>query len=176
MMHPLAYRTKRFEPDARNSPCDMDKRGTILHRTLVDGPAWEPNTADVVMKVSKKGFKPKRVGAKAAKALEFESKGEILNQSEATLFRALAARANYLAMDRPECAYATKELCRFFSTPTKTGVEQLKKLIRYLASAPRLVWHFGTLQTSMFSLIQISLAATLLAAPPPVVQHVRATI
>ena len=61
------------------------KRGAILHRTLVDGPEWEPNTADVVMKVSKKGFKPKRVGAKAAKALEFESKGEILNQSEATI-------------------------------------------------------------------------------------------
>ena len=95
------------------------------------------------MKVSKKTFKPKRVGAKAAKSLEFESKGEVLNQSEATLFRALAARANYLAMDRPECAYATKELCRFFATPTKTGVEQLKRLIRYLASAPRLVWHFG---------------------------------
>ena len=119
------------------------KRSAILHKVLVDGPAWEPNTADVVMKVSKKGFKAKRVGSKAAKALEFESKGEILTQSEATLFRALAARANYLAMDRPECAYATKELCRFFATPTKTGVEQLKRLIRYLASAPRLVWHFG---------------------------------
>ena len=119
------------------------RRGAMLHRTLVDGAAWEPTTADIVMKVSKKTFKPKRVGAKAAKALEFESKGEVLNQSEATLFRALAARANYLAMDRPECAYATKELCRFFATPTKTGVEQLKRLIRYLASAPRLVWKFG---------------------------------
>ena len=95
------------------------------------------------MKVTKKTFKQKRVGAKAAKALEFESKGEVLNESEATLFRALAARANYLAMDRPECAYATKELCRFFATPTKTGVEQLKRLIGYLASAPRLVWKFG---------------------------------
>ena len=119
------------------------RRGAVLHRTLVDGAAWETTTADIVMKVSKKTFKPKRVGAKAAKALEFESKGEVLNQSEATLFRALAARANYLAMDRPECAYATKELCRFFATPTKTGVEQLKRLIRYLASAPRLVWKFG---------------------------------
>ncbi len=124
------------------------KRSAILHRVLVDGPAWEPNTADMVMKMSKKGFKAKRVGSKAAKALEFESKGEILTQSEATLFRALAARANYLAMDRPECAYATKELCRFFATPTRTGVEQLKRLIRYLSSAPRLVWHFGVHTTA----------------------------
>ena len=75
--------------------------------------------------------------------MEFESKGEILSASEATLFRALAARANYLAMDRPETAFATKELCRFFATPTKTGVEQLKRLIRYLAGAKRLVWKFG---------------------------------
>ena len=119
------------------------RRGAILHRTLVDGAAWEPSTADILMKVSKKTFKPKRIGAKAAKTLEFESKGEVLNQSEATLFRALAARANYLALDRPECAFATKELCRFFATPTKTGVEQLKRLIRYLANAPRLVWKFG---------------------------------
>ena len=66
-----------------------------------------------------------------------------MTASEATLFRALAARANYLAMDRPECAYATKELCRFFATPTRTGVEQLKRLIRYLAGAKRLVWKFG---------------------------------
>ena len=129
---------------ARRNKCSLrpekNSRGAILRKVLVDGSAWEPSTADIIMKVSKKAFKPKRVGAKAAKALEFESKGEILNDSEATLFRALAARANYLAMDRPECAYATKELCRFFATPTKTGVEQLKRLIRYLAGAPRLVW------------------------------------
>ena len=95
------------------------------------------------MKASTKKFKPKRIGAKAAKKAErFESAGEILNDAEATTFRALAARANYLALDRPECAYATKELCRFFSSPTHTGVEQLKRLVRYLVGAPRLVWEF----------------------------------
>ena len=106
---------------------DLTGRDLVLRKVLVDGPAWEMSTAEMIMKVSKKVFKPKRVGAKAAKAAEFESKGEILCASEATLFRALAARANYLALDRPECAYATKELCRFFATPTKTGVEQLKR-------------------------------------------------
>ena len=118
-------------------------RTAVLRKVLMDGPAWGMSTAEMIMKVSKKVFKGKRIGAKAAKTLEFESKGEVLSPSEATLFRALAARANYLAMDRPEVAYATKELCRFFSTPTKTGVEQLKRLIRYLAGAKRLVWMFG---------------------------------
>ena len=102
--------------------------------------------------MSPKKLKQKRLGAKATKAAErFESQGEILNDSEATTFRALAARANYLALDRPECAYATKELCRFFASPTKTGVEQLKRLVRYLVGAPRLVWCFG-LQSDSASL------------------------
>ena len=127
----------------RQRTVDRSARSIILREVLINGPAWEMSTAEMIMKVSKKAFKAKRVGAKAAKALEFDSKGEVLTASEATLFRALAARANYLAMDRPECAFATKELCRFFATPTKTGVEQLKRLIRYLAGAKRLVWKFG---------------------------------
>ena len=70
---------------------DTTERDIILHKVLVDGPAWEMSTAEMIMKVSKKVFKPKRVGAKAAKAAEFKSKGEFLYASEATLFRALAA-------------------------------------------------------------------------------------
>ena len=127
---------------------DSAARARILHDVLVNGPAWEMSTAELILKISKKTVKAKRVGAKAAKAMEFESKGEVRTATEATLFRALAARANYLAMDRPECASATKELCRFFATPTKTGFEQLKRLIRYLAGAKRLVWHFGFQETS----------------------------
>ena len=107
------------------------------------GPAWKLSTAEMVMKVSKKVFKPKRMGAKAAKATELDSKGEVVCASEAALFRALAARANYVAMDKPECAFATKELCRFFATPTRSCVEQIKRLICYLAGSKRSVWHFG---------------------------------
>ena len=121
---------------------DHEARSRVLRKTLLDGCDWEESTADLVAKVSPKKFKQKRLGAKAAKKAEFDSKGEVLNESEATQFRALAARANYLSSDRTECAYATKELCRFFATPTKTGVEQLKRLVRYLIGAPRLIWEF----------------------------------
>ena len=132
----------RTEISSRRRQRHTVDRNWILREVHINGSAWEMKTAELILKVSKKAFKPKRVGAKAAKALEFDSKGEVLTPSEATLFRALAARANYLAMDRPECAFATKELCRFVATPTKTGVEQLKRLVRYLHGAPRLVWHF----------------------------------
>ena len=68
--------------------------------------------------------------------------GEALNDSESTTFRALAARANYLSLDRPDCAFATKELCRCFAHPTKTAVEALRRLVRYLVGAPRVIWEY----------------------------------
>ena len=55
----------------------------------------------------------KRSGAKATKKLEqLESVGHELNPKEATVFRALSARANYLAQDRVDIAYSSKDLCR----------------------------------------------------------------
>ena len=40
-----------------------------------------------------------------------------LQAGKATPFRAVGARANYLAADRPEIQYASKELCRWMSDP-----------------------------------------------------------
>ena len=91
-------------------------RAATLRHTLKNGAAWETPISDrlsqvFAVKTNKK--KPTRVGAKAAKNLErLESEGYELNEAESTNFRALAARANYLALDRPDMAYATKELCR----------------------------------------------------------------
>ena len=41
-----------------------------------------------------------------------------LDAKKAIHFRGLAARYNYLAADRPDCALAAKELCRWMSSPT----------------------------------------------------------
>ena len=42
---------------------------------------------------------------------------EELNTKEAREFRGLAARANYLAQDRPDIQYAAKEACRGHGQP-----------------------------------------------------------
>ena len=68
--------------------------------------------------------------------------GEKLNPQEATLYRALAARANYLTLDRPDTAFTTKELCRDCAAPTRESVQRLKRLVRYLVGHRRLVWLF----------------------------------
>ena len=63
---------------------------------------------------AKKTYGPKsRQGAKRVKSMErLASTGYEIAPEEATMFRALAARANFLAQDRPGVAFATKEPCR----------------------------------------------------------------
>ena len=82
-----------------------------------------------ITKKSNKKFIKARLGTKAAKnyeKLENAAAGDVLDEEASTMFRALSARYLYLAMDRPECAFSAKELCRQFSAPTVKGVEALK--------------------------------------------------
>ena len=65
-----------------------------------------------------------------------------LNPERHTIFRALAARANYLAADRPDCQFAAKEVCRWMSLPTDLAMSALKRLARYLLGRPRLVFKY----------------------------------
>ena len=46
---------------------------------------------------------------------------EALPDLEAHACRRLAARCNYLALDRPAVQYATKEDCKHMASPTKHG-------------------------------------------------------
>ena len=133
---------------AKASVTCPNSRRQILERTLRDGAAWELPTVEIINQVSKKGkqgkkFQKQRLGSKAAKHAErMDAGGDDLDDEAATMYRALSARILYLSMDRPEIAYAAKELCRHFAHPTKVGVEALKRVARFLLGLPRLVWHF----------------------------------
>ena len=59
------------------------------------------------------------------------------------MYRALVARANYLAQDCADIAYAVKELCRYMSHPRKCDWVQLKRLGRYLVDKTRVVICFA---------------------------------
>ena len=85
----------------------------------------------------------KRVGAKKAKKLEVDQNSSgALNPDDATMYRALAARCNYLSQDRPDISFASKELCREFNIPCVSSFKKLKRLVRYLRGLPRLVYHY----------------------------------
>ena len=57
--------------------------------------------------------------------------------SEATAYRALTARLNFLSQDRPDIQYAVKEVSRYMGAPRKKDMEPLKRVGRYLLAKPR---------------------------------------
>ena len=60
-----------------------------------------------------------RAATPGQKILAHQVESEVeLPERNFTCFRALAARANYLAADRIDVLYAAKEVCRFISKPT----------------------------------------------------------
>ena len=83
-----------------------------------------------------------RKGAKAVKKLERICTSGDLSPEEATVFRALSARANYLVQDRPDIAFSTKELCREFAIPNAASDQKVIRVVRYLVGLPRLVYRY----------------------------------
>ena len=71
-----------------------------------------------------------------------ETDSETLSAAEMSRYRSLVMRGCYLALDRPDVAYACKELARAMSSPRKCDWNGLKRLGRYLKGVPRLVWRY----------------------------------
>ena len=63
------------------------------------------------------------------KTIEEEERNEELQGKEATRFRAVAARANYLSADRLDIQYAVKEVCRRMAKPVKNDWQKLIRLV-----------------------------------------------
>ena len=97
----------------------------------------------IVQSRSRRTSTRKELGAKKAKQLEISENQEyVLSQADATTYRALSARCNYMAQHRPDLAYSAKELCRELSVPNVGSFRKLKRLVRYLCGMPRLVYHY----------------------------------
>ena len=55
-------------------------------------------------------------------------------------FKSGAMRAGYLALDRTDLQFGTKECARGLSAPTRRHGEMLKRVVRYLVGAANLLW------------------------------------
>lgn len=67
---------------------------------------------------------------------------EYLNAAYAKKFRALAARLNHVACERPDLQYSVKECARHMARPQAGSWAPLKKIGRYLLYRPRLVLEY----------------------------------
>jgi hypothetical protein len=72
----------------------------------------------------------------------FESE-DLLDHDRFKAFQSICARANFLAMDRNDIMYATKECCRAMSKPTFRDWSRLKRIGRYLITHKRLVHYYN---------------------------------
>ena len=65
-----------------------------------------------------------------------------MGRSESTSYRGLAARLNYLALDRPELQFAAQNVPEKMAAPREADSAKLKRVPRYVLRAPRLVQTF----------------------------------
>ena len=65
-----------------------------------------------------------------------------LDPTQVKMFRRVAAKANFLALDRPDIQYATKEACRGMAKPMESDWRKLKRLARYLKLFPRMTTRY----------------------------------
>ena len=62
-----------------------------------------------------------------------------MNPAEAARFRRGAAKLNYMAQDRADLAYASKEVSRHMAKPEQGDMNKLMRIIGYLRQFPRWV-------------------------------------
>ena len=65
-----------------------------------------------------------------------------LEDWEKAEFRGDYALLNYLGQDRSDIQWATNQICRGMARPTVGGRAKVKRLVRYLVGAEKVVWRF----------------------------------
>ena len=104
---------------------------------------WEADPRHVQILMANFGFTETskgiaQPGAKMDKAADLSP----LNVAESKTYRSNTMRVAYLAQDRIDIQFASKELARGMQTPTRWDMEQLKRMVRYLKTVPRMVQRF----------------------------------
>ena len=109
----------------------------------------DPRHVDIVLK--ELGLEKGNGSDVTGSRLEYDSlHDDCLEVGECTRFRSLAARLNFLSIDRVDIQFACKEICRSMSSPKRSDWEKVKKLGRYLKRNPRHVVWFVEQSTPKF--------------------------
>ena len=68
--------------------------------------------------------------------------GDDLQSDEASVYKSVCMRGMFMAQDRPDLQYASKETSRSMARPTVQSIATLKRTDRYLKNTPRVAWVF----------------------------------
>ena len=123
------------------------KEAVVLNRVVrwcEDAIEWEADPRQVERLAADCGLaesKPVATPGVRASQQDLEEEKD-LEPNLQSAFRGAAARGNYISQDRVDAHFACKEVCRWMSKPTTRSWTALKRLVRYLSGAPRLVYRF----------------------------------
>ena len=127
------------------------KEVRVLNRVIrwaQDGLEYEPDQRHAERIIEAMGMeKAKPVGAPYIPEGVVDGKvdvagDKVMTEAEASKYRAVAARMNYLAADRPDLLFCSKCVCKRMSSPRMKDWELLKRAARYLRGTTRLVQKF----------------------------------
>ena len=108
-----------YEPDQRHAEIIVRELGLEGGQSVIS-----PIVADTSEQACSRDQSPELVGA------------------EASRYRAISARLNYLALDRPDLQFTAKSASKFMACPRQVDWGILKRVGRYLLGAPRSVQLF----------------------------------
>ena len=123
---------------------ELKTEGKILNRLIrVDSEGWQleadPRHAELLVEELQVD---KELSTPGIDERDEDEEDEFLDPEWSSRYRSLVARANYLAVDRPDIGFAVKELCKTMSAPTAQSWAKLIRVVKYLKKQPRLVIHY----------------------------------
>ena len=115
----------------------------VPYKSGADYIEWEADPRHVEILMSHLGLNKdsKSLGQPGAKREAGADETPLGNQ-EARLYKSATMRLAYLAQDRPDLQFVSKELARYMQSPSRFDLQQLKRAVRYLKAVPRLVQRF----------------------------------
>ena len=97
---------------------------------------------DIIEELGLEGAKPADTPMIVSQSSKKDSDSRVLSMRDATLYRRLVAKLNYLAMDRPDIRYAASTMGSQASSPKDADMVRLKRVGRFLIGRPITRTHY----------------------------------
>ena len=123
----------------------MAQEMRVLNRTIswrAEGITYEPDSKHAELIIEEMGLKGGKPVCSPIVHFEPDIKEQrdesmALDKEDAARYRGVAARLNYLALDRPDLQYAAKCICKYMANPCEYDWRAVKRVARYLVGAPK---------------------------------------
>ena len=121
-----------------------EKQLKVLNRIITveeHGYTYEPDARHAEVIIRDLGLRDAK-SVSTPTADDVREPDELLDHERYKKYQSICARCNFLALDRMDIQFASKECCRAMSKPTLKDWAKLKRIGRYLVGKPRLIYSY----------------------------------